>query len=90
MQIVRNELDGLYACPLDHPDTCANPKGFWKIEEIKIEMRDNKPLIWVRGIKSMWFRADQCYIADDWDCEQYSRHLRQQEILNSLTFSYET
>ena len=57
------DLRGLWAAPLDHPVTCANPMP-WKIIDVKFALMGLcEPLkVWVRGEGSMWFRADQCYI----------------------------
>lgn len=60
MELVENQLEGKWAVP-DHPVTCANPAP-WKIIQCRIESRPLK--VWIRGDGSMWFRADQCDIAD--------------------------
>ena len=62
MQLIENQLVGLFASPKFHPVTCANPKP-WLITEFKIEYRDcQNTILWIRNTNSMWFRADQCII----------------------------
>ena len=65
--LVENKFEGLYAAP-DHPVTCANPAP-WLIEEMKIEANPLK--VRIRGKKSMWFRADQCFIHTLEECQVY-------------------
>jgi hypothetical protein len=74
MKIVRNEYENLFAVPQNHPVTCANPSP-WKIIEMRIEHRDvSEPVIFIRGEKSMWFRADQCFCDDSMDeCLDYMK-----------------
>lgn len=57
---VENRLEGKYAAPENHPPTCANPSP-WLIHEARIEL-DGRT--WIRGIESMWFRAESCWIGD--------------------------
>lgn len=63
-----NGLYGLYAVPTDHPFTCGNPAP-WKIIEMRFEINPIK--IWIRGENSMWFRADNCFIHTQRECEIY-------------------
>lgn len=76
LNIIKNDLDGKYAVPEDHPITCANPAP-WKIIEMKIrhdydlDCNDMVWKIWVRGEGSMWFRADQCFISSEDECDSY-------------------
>ena len=77
MKIVANQLEGKYCVP-DHPITCANPAP-WLIEELKIENsfdRDTDTMmwkVWVRGLDSMWFRVDQCFINTIEECQELLR-----------------
>lgn len=64
MKLVSNELDGQYACPTDHPVTCANLAP-WKITEMKIEVRRwDRVCILIRGEESMWFHLSSCIVGD--------------------------
>jgi len=67
VQVVNNDLEGMFATPMLHPITCSNPAP-WKIEECKIETRNNGEVyVWIRNKDSMWFRADQCIINSNGD-----------------------
>ena len=76
MKILANGLEGMYAVPLNRPITCLNPAP-WKIEEMKIDKEfDEKSSmynckIWIRGDKSCWFNADQCWINVKDECDMY-------------------
>lgn len=62
MILVQHPFEGMYAKPLHHPVTCANPAP-WRIAEIKIESHHELGYAtWIRGKESMWFRLDQCMI----------------------------
>lgn len=80
IRLVENKLEGQFAAPLNHPVTSGNPAP-WRIDEMRIEFawdRDlEKPIwkVWIRNLDSMWFRADQCYVA------------RERELLDYLNLS---
>ncbi len=61
IRIVQNQFEGLYASPMYHPVTCANPSP-WQITEMKFMIEDGESQIWVRGEKTFWFRLEQCNI----------------------------
>lgn len=63
MEIIKNELDGQYAIPKDHPVTTANPAP-WAIKQVKIETTGLNAVIYIRGDHSMWFRMENCYIGE--------------------------
>ncbi len=80
INIIKNGFEGLYASPINHPVTCANPAP-WLITEIKLEanawvMHELKTMhkIWIRGEDSMWFRADQCYIGIKEELEEVQKY----------------
>jgi len=73
MKIIENGFIGMYAKPINHPVTCANPAP-WLITEMKLEPNSwNRDgyfhKIWIRGEGSMWFRADQCNVGRKEDLE---------------------
>lgn len=70
---ITNGLEGLWAVPTDHPVTCANDAP-WLIHEIKLEANPLK--IWIRGENTMWFRADQCFIHTEEECQEYQKIYR--------------
>lgn len=90
MKITVNKKE-LYAVPINHPITCANP-GFWKIEEISISDKNyGKVNICIRGNKSMWFNINDCYVTDsEVEAEYYSIEKEFERKKNSLYFSYST
>ena len=66
VEMIRNELERMYASPEHHPITCVNPAP-WLIQEMKITIYPLK--VWIRNEGSMWFRADQCSIGTKEDLE---------------------
>lgn len=74
--LIENDLEGMFAVPLEHPITCLNPAP-WKITEMRIKReydtytKDIILKIRIRGKESCWFRADQCWIGSKEDCEDY-------------------
>lgn len=64
IKIVENKFEGLYAIPIYHPITSANPAP-WLITEMKIEPRrrlEEEVVLFIRGEKSMWFQECNCRI----------------------------
>lgn len=77
MKLISNDLEGKYAVIKGHPITCLNPAP-WLITEMKITQEydydtDNPRFlkIWIRGEKSMWCRADQCWVDTLDECKMY-------------------
>lgn len=77
IKLVSNQLEGMYAVPMDHPVTCGNPSP-WKIAEIRIDVRGMEVTVLIRGDESMWFHADNCVISALPDCQDYVE-LRQRQ-----------
>lgn len=78
MKIVKNEFDGLWAIPTDHPRTCANDAP-WPIAEMKL--KSNPIKIWIRGQNTMWFRADQCFVHTRDECLEYQKMYRPKDYI---------
>ncbi len=78
LKILRNDFEGCYAAPKEHPITCLNPAP-WKIIEMKIEKNWEMGVkVFIRGEESMWFRADQCFI--DKDIEEVKMYMEMHNI----------
>jgi hypothetical protein len=70
MKITTNDYDGLYAVP-DHPVTPLNPFVPWKIEEMRILQQEGRPVVYIRGENTMWFRASHCFCNIFEECQDY-------------------
>jgi hypothetical protein len=74
IRLVKNELEGQWFTTTDRQDQPS------PIEEMRIEVHPLK--VWIRGTKTIWFRADQCIIGDyddlktEVDQAEYSRELQ--------------
>jgi hypothetical protein len=72
------DLDEKFFVPLESHE---NPH---KIVQVKIEhgfCRDANAdvwKIWIRGINTMWFRADQCFLHTQEECTEYC-HIQEQK-----------
>lgn len=82
---IENKLEGKYAVPENHPVTCLN-EAPWQITEMRIEQdsdENNKQFVkvWIRGEKSVWFVANQCFISDKDDCDMFVEMRTQAEAL---------
>ncbi len=55
----------------------------YKLEQVKIKFEFDRDAnesiwkIWIRGINSMWFRADQCFIHSELECIEYCQWMKQ-------------
>jgi hypothetical protein len=81
MEIVKNELDGMYALPRNHPVTCLNPAP-WRIDEVKIcKVFSRMKTIWkiyIRNEKSCWFGANKCIIGSKDELEEEMKFINKE------------
>jgi hypothetical protein len=76
IEIVKNDLEGQFFVPFDSHE-------FSKIKQISIDNKyDNETnkiiwKLWIRGEKTIWFRADHCFINSVNECEEYCRIQKQ-------------
>ena len=62
MNITKNELIGQWAYVNEQ---------VWPIEEMRIEIKQGKAQIYIRGAKSYWYNANSCFINEKQECEMY-------------------
>lgn len=80
MEILKNDLVGQYACPTNHPITCANPAP-WLIIQMRIELRScDRVALLIRGEKSIWFHASDCLIGDKEELEDWLENEERKRI----------
>ena len=77
IKIISNAYELLCAVPKNHPITVLNEAPL-TITEMRINISgDGQPEVWIRGLTSMWFLADQCFVGPELDCQDYMSIVKQ-------------